>query len=71
MSLVKLLLSLIGIELKQRARKVVADAIAPEEDPFPLTMRDVQHQQDQIRQATAHGSGEHRIERKTILPPER
>jgi hypothetical protein len=73
-SWVKLLLSLLGIELHRGGRKLAraaVNAIMPEEEPFPLTQRDVAHQQEQIRRATAHGSGAHRIERATIVPPKR
>lgn len=69
MGLVKLVLALFGIELRQAAKKAVASAL-DDTQPIPLTMRDVSRQQEQIRRATAHGSGEHRIERKTIVPPD-
>lgn len=60
-NLIRLLLAIFGIEVHRKARKVVkraADAVLPpEEEPFPLTMREVSRQQEQIRRAT------------TILPP--
>ena len=72
MNLFKLILGILGFELRREARKAVkrvGEAILPpEEEPFPLTMRDVQHQQDQIRSATSRGSGERP---RTILPPTR
>lgn len=66
--MLRLLLALLGIELHQKTRLPKPPRL-PEEEPFPLTHRDVERQQEQIRKATAHGSGEHRIERSTMIPP--